>query len=209
MNTPAEAGAPALPAGAWRRWRAHIERNHGTWRGCVRAWLAEVEYGVGRLDGFLQPDLRRFDRLVFVCLGNINRSAFAEQVASQQGLRCASLGLSTTAGAPATEAARRLAPRLGVSLEAHQATPLQQWPRGTSDLLLVMEARHARRLQTQGVPPAQIAMLGHYAAPRRLHLHDPHTLSDAYFLTCFSLIRSAVEGLGAASRACGSSVVLR
>jgi protein-tyrosine phosphatase len=194
----------ALPAGAWRRWRTHTDCNHGTWRGRVRAGLAELEYGVGRLDPFLQPDLGRFERLVFVCLGNINRSAFAEQVAHQQGLHCASVGLATTAGAPATHSARRLAPTLGFSLDAHQATPLQQWTRADTDLLLVMEARHARRLVAQGVPAAQVAMLGHYASPRRLHLHDPDKLSDAYFLSCFNLIRSAVEGLALELRRCKS-----
>ncbi len=193
-----------LPGGAWRRWRSHLDGNHGTWRGWVRAGLAELEYGLGRLDAFLQPDLAGFDRVVFVCLGNINRSAFAEQVARQHGLRCGSLGLSTTAGAPATDAARRLAPGLGVSLDAHRATPLADWPRQRSDLLLVMEARHARRLVALGVPASQVALLGHWAAPRRLHLHDPHKLSDAYFLTCFNLIRSSVEGLAAELRAAGS-----
>jgi protein-tyrosine phosphatase len=196
-----------MPQGAWRRWRSHVDGNHGTWRGLVRASLAELEYGLGRLDAFLQPDLARFERVVFVCLGNINRSAFAEQVAQQQGLRCGSLGLSTTAGAPATDTARRLAPGLGVSLEHHRATPLSDWRRVDGDLLLVMEARHARRLVAHGVPASQVAMLGHWATPRRLHLHDPHTLSDAYFLSCFNLIRSSVEGLASELRSAGSLAV--
>jgi len=198
-----------LPMGVWRRWHAHIAGNHGTVRGCVRAWLAELEYGAGRLDAYLQPDLGRTRRVVFVCLGNINRSAFAEQVARQHGLRCASIGLSTTAGAPATPSARRLAPMLGADLDSHQATPIQQWVREDTDLLLVMEIRHARRLVAQGVPPAQVAMLGHFGAPRRLHLHDPHTLSDAYFLSCFTLIRASVEGLAAALRLRDSPAVSR
>ncbi len=189
-----------LASGAWRRWRAHVDRNHGTWRGLVRAQLAELEYGLGRIDEFLQPDLARFERVVFVCLGNINRSAFAEQVARQQGLRCGSLGLATTAGAPATPSARRSAPVLGFSLDAHKATPLQKWVRSPGDLLLVMEVRHARRLVAQGLPASQVAMLGHYASPRRLHLHDPDKLSDGYFLSCFNLIRSSVEGLAAELR---------
>ena len=64
-----------------------------------------------------------------------------------------------------------------------------------TDLLLAMELRHARQLVAAGIPKQSVAMLGHWASPHRIHLHDPHTLSDAYFKTCFTLIHSAVQGL--------------
>jgi protein-tyrosine phosphatase len=52
----------------------------------------------------LQPE--RVRRLVFVCLGNINRSAFGHVVAAGLGVRVVSIGLSTpTTGAPAFEKA--------------------------------------------------------------------------------------------------------
>lgn len=193
------------PPGALSRWRAHVDANHGTWRGWVRSLLAEAEYGIGRLDPFLAPDLSQVSRLVFVCLGNINRSAFAEQVAAGLGLNSCSIGLSTTAGAPATVPARQHAPRFGCSLERHRATRLQDHQPRDGDLLLVMEVRHARALLALGHRPDHITMLGHWASPRRLHLHDPHTLSNAYYESCFTLIRSAVEGLGRDLRGSGSA----
>jgi protein-tyrosine phosphatase len=209
--TPAAASGstPHAADGAVARWAGHLAANHGTWRGWVRATLCELEYGLGRLDAHLAPDLAQVRRVVFVCLGNINRSAFAEQVAVAHGLNCCSIGLSTSTGAPATDAARRMAPLFGCSLEQHRSTPLQGWQHEPGDLLLVMEARHARRLVAQGFDPGAIAMLGHWAAPRRLHLHDPHKLSDAYYRSCFTLIRSAVEGLALALKRHDSAAVMR
>lgn len=66
-------------------WRSLIARNYGTPRGPVRGMLGQTEVVFGWLDRHLHPDLRNSRRLVFVCLGNINRSAFAEAVACGAG----------------------------------------------------------------------------------------------------------------------------
>ncbi len=188
------------------RWRLLIARNHGTWRGAVRTLLGQAEYLLGRLR---EPTRIAFapERLVFVCLGNINRSAFAEQVARGLGARTSSIGLATTTGAPAFELALRTAPRFGLDLGAHRATNISDYQLLPGDLLLVMEVRHVHRLIARGVPARQIALLGHWASPHRIHLHDPHTLSAAYFNTCFGLIQSGVQGLVAELRERGSPCV--
>jgi protein-tyrosine phosphatase len=71
-----------------------------------------------------------------------------------------------------------------------------------------MEVRHIKRLVAAGVPARRIALLGHWSSPHRIHLHDPYTLSDAYFQTCFTLIHSAVTRLVADLR-CAQSPCLR
>lgn len=169
--------------------------NFGTWRGAVRLLLGELEFLAGRLTPFLAPDLRGTQRLVFVCLGNINRSAFAHVVARSQGLRCASIGLSTTTGAPAYPMAVDVAPRYGLSLDAHRATNYADYVYVPGDLLLAMEVRHAHELVRRGIPAHAITLLGHWARPHRIHIHDPHTLSEAYFRTCFAILHSAVVNL--------------
>ncbi|MEP6587732.1 MAG: hypothetical protein ABJA84_03110 [Polaromonas sp.] len=157
--------------------------------------LAQTEFVMGQLDVHTRPDARRVDRLVFVCLGNINRSAFAEQVARALGANTCSIGLSTTTGAPAFHTAVAMAPQFGVDLTHHRATNLTDYSFRSTDLLLTMEIRHARQLAAAGIPKESIALLGHWSSPHRIHLHDPHTLSDDYFRTCFTLINSAVYGL--------------
>lgn len=185
-----------------------IDTNYGTVRGLVRTTLAQLEFLMGRLSNHTQPDARQVDRLVFVCLGNINRSAFAEQVAHSLGAATCSIGLSTTTGGPAFETAVKTAPQFGLDLTKHRATNLTDYTFRPTDLLLAMEIRHAKQLVASGIPATSIALLGHWASPHRIHLHDPHTLSDAYFRTCFTLIYSAVHGLVAEMRAAQSPCVL-
>lgn len=186
----------SIEAQGWRaRSRQVLERNHGTARGWVRALFGELEYLTGRLKQHTRLRACGYERLVFVCLGNVNRSAFAEQVARGLGVHCCSIGLSTTTGAPAFQRAIEIAPMFGLDLTSHRATDIKDYAFQPDDLLLVMEVRHARRLLALGVPAENIALLGHWAAPHRIHLHDPHTLSAAYFRTCFALIQSGVQGL--------------
>lgn len=181
--------------GPLARARGYIDGRYGTHRGWIRYLLGQLEAAYGPPGRFRTVDPSRVERLVFVCLGNINRSAFAHAVAARRGLRCASIGLSTTTGVPANEAARLIAPEFGVSLEAHRATDLADFEPEPGDLFLVMELRHANRLVEHGIATDRIALLGHWAQPRRYHIHDPHTLSPEYFRTCFGVIAPAVERL--------------
>jgi protein-tyrosine phosphatase len=182
--------------------RTQIQRRYGTERGWVRLALAELEYRTGQLHAYTNVDLTRVRRFVFVCLGNICRSPYAEHVARRAGLPCASLGLSTTTGAPAFDGALATAAARGADLSAHRATDWLDFEFEEGDLLLGMEVRQVRQLTEIlagcDVHDVQVALLGQWAVPRRLHIHDPHTLGDDYFVTCFDVIESAVEALAAA-----------
>lgn len=187
---------PVAPAERWwQRVGALIDRNYGTWRGGVRVLIGEIDWIAGRLVAWTPARLERPERLVFVCLGNINRSAFAAEVARRHGLACVSIGLETATGLPAYDMAVVQARAMGYDLGAHRATAFPDYEWTAGDLLLAMEVRHVRRLRDLGIPSRSIALLGHWASPRRIHLHDPHTLSAAYFATCFALIESAVRGI--------------
>ncbi len=186
-----------------------LNANYGSFRGWVRSLLGQMEYVTGRLNQHLQPSVSTVDRLVFVCLGNINRSAFAAEVARSRRANVHSIGLSTTTGAPAFHTAVSTATRLGYDLLAHTATDLSDYTYQAGDLLLIMEVRHIGRLIASGIPAQAIAPLGWWASPIRIHLHDPHTLSDEYFRTCFNLINSAVINLTEEFRALDSPCMTR
>jgi protein-tyrosine phosphatase len=174
---------------------SRLRALHGTHRGWVRTRLTQAAGSLGLLRTHVALGPGRVDRVVFVCLGNINRSAFAQTVARHEGLQAVSVGLATTAGAPATPAACAAAGRLGLSLHAHRATPIAELVPRAGDLYAVMEWRHLTWLLERGLPPQSIILLGAWSQPARLHLHDPHTLDDAFFDTCFGLIRTAVQAL--------------
>lgn len=186
-----------------------LRTNFGTFRGLVRYLLGEAELLLGRLDGFLRPNLTRTRRLVFVCHGNINRSAFAQVVAQAMHLRAISIGLSTMTGNSAYVRAKEAAERIGLNLEHHRATNFPDYVYEPGDLLLVMEVRHARVLMQRGVPREAITLLGCWARPHRIHIHDPHTLSESYFRSCFAIVQSAVVNLADDLRLHGSSSCIR
>lgn len=179
------------------RLRHLIQCNFGTFRGFIRFLLGEAEYLLGSAAPFLREDLSDVRRLVFVCLGNINRSAYAQAIAIERNLNSISFGLSTSTGAPAFHRAVGTAAHFGNDLSNHAALDMSDFKPLEGDLFLVMELRHARQLERSGIARRDIALLGAWASPRRLHLHDPYKCDPAYFRTCFTLIRSAVCNLAA------------
>lgn len=191
------------------RLNALVETNYGTFRGFVRLCLGELYFIIGRLQPFTEIHPEKVSRLVFVCLGNINRSAFSDVVARSCGVRVASIGLSTTTGSPAYKKALDFAPLFGHKLDNHRATDFSDYLYQPGDLLLAMEVRHARELVRRGIPKDSIALLGHWSKPHRIHIHDPHTLSDRYFPTCFAILHSGVLALVDELRRAHSPCVLK
>jgi protein-tyrosine phosphatase len=173
-----------------------IRHRYGTYRGLIRLRLAQLEGALGRLREFRDPDWSRVERLVFVCNGNICRSAYGMQLARERGLPSASFGLYTYTGAAPPDIALETAAASGRDMSAHRATEVTDFEARDTDLILVSEVRQARRLARRyAARPIQIALLGDWSRPRRPHLHDPFTLSPEYFRTCFAHIESAVDGL--------------
>ena len=184
-----------------------INSRYGTWRGLVRSVLARAELAAGRLQPFMLQRPTTVQRVVFVCHGNICRSAFAHHEALQYGLNVASLGLSTSTGgrspAPAVASARRA----GLDLSVHRATSWPDFKVQAGDLFLVMEVRQAHEMRRRlgGRDDVQVGLLGMWCKPVMPHLHDPYTLSEPYFDVCFERVRQAVRNLSAdLPKACGA-----
>jgi len=179
-----------------RSLRTVIDRRYGTHRGLIRLLLAHAELCTGRLDALTQVDFQATQRLVFVCQGNICRSAFADWYARSKGLPCASLGFATGGDAPAHPTAIETARRFGIDLTRHRTTDLEDFAFRPGDLALVMEIRQVKRLAPSlAGHDAQLSLLGLWARPKRPHIHDPNHLNMEYFETCFQAIASAVDGL--------------
>ena len=177
--------------------RNRLNARFGTWRGLVRLLLAQAERTTGRLSPFDLKHPQAVRRVVFVCLGNICRSAYAEQVARAEGLHTASLGLSTTTGVGSPDSALAAAARQQMPMDTHRARDWKDFNVQPGDLLLAMEVRQVHELTRRlaGRSDVQVALLGNWCSPPLPHLHDPFTLSDAYFDTCFTRVRQAVVRL--------------
>ncbi|MGE4321633.1 MAG: phosphotyrosine protein phosphatase [Sphingobium sp.] len=172
-----------------------INAHFGTFRGLVRLALSYPQLTLNRAE-VRAPDPAAIRRLVFVCQGNICRSAFAEVAARAAGMNTASLGLSTTSGRPAHGPAIDAARQLGHDLSAHRATDLADYRPRPGDLLLAMEVRQLHRLAADPRLSAGPRMLlGQWTQPMLPHLHDPYLLDARYMLRCLARIEGAVGAL--------------
>ena len=172
-----------------------IRARFGTTRGFIRLMLSYPQVALG-LSARRAPDAAQVRRLVFVCQGNICRSAFADVVARHLGARTASFGLSTTTGRAAHGPAIAAAHALGHDLSDHRAIDLADYIPQEGDLLLAMEVRQLHRLAADprlGAMPR--LLLGQWTRPMLPHLHDPYKLDDAYMLTCLRRVEQAVGTL--------------
>ena len=169
--------------------------RYGTVRGLVRLLLSHVQHR-SRRAWIRAPDPAEVRRLVFVCQGNICRSAFADILARRLGAETASFGLSTSAGDVAHPPATEAAATLGVDLSAHRTARVQDYEPRPGDLLLAMEVRQLARIAADPrLAHLPRSLLGLWARPRRPHIHDPYQLDQRYMLTCLRAIESAVSRL--------------
>lgn len=171
-------------------------REHGRKQALARAAWAQIQHMAGQFRRFEGLDWERVSRLVFACKGNICRSPYAETRARQLSWPATSLGLTTTAGAPADPVAIRLALVRGIDLRSHAARPAAAVPLGAGDLLAAMEPGHLAAVERLARKAgAQVTLLGLWRSPARPHIEDPFGLSEAYFATCFASIDAAIRGM--------------
>ncbi|WP_111641464.1 glycosyltransferase [Marinimicrobium alkaliphilum] len=147
-----------------------------------------------RYDRYKQiPDA--IGRVVFVCKGNICRSAAAEAVfRASSDIPTASVGLDTQTGHPADPRINRIANAAGLDMSHHRTTAARDFQPQPGDLYICMEPRHLPLLQEQlGDVPA--VLLGTITKPTRLYIHDPYSSSDAYAQRCTQSITARTKQL--------------
>src|ERR1035441_957189 len=86
-----------------------IARRYGRKLGLLRHYFHITRYHLGLLSSLERLDWHSVQRLVFVCKGNICRSAYGEEKAKNLGIQAISFGLDAKGENPATEMAIRLA----------------------------------------------------------------------------------------------------
>jgi len=152
----------------------YFAENFGGKRATLRHLRNLAAYVAGRFSRHERLDATRIERLVFVCKGNICRSAYAHAVASARGLRAASFGLDTPGDEPADPVAARNALARGVSLATHRTSSSRSFALEPTDLLVVMEPEQAQELELlEGRHQQPVNFMGHYfAAPRHIRCHE-------------------------------------
>lgn len=141
-------------------------------RWAVRRLLESRAARRGRLEQALAGSQ---GRLVFVCHGNIMRSAFAAEIArdAQPALAARIVGAGThaTTGRPAQDSALRVAPAFGVSLHGHTATSLEVAAIAAHDVVVCMDVMNEANVLASGVPAERVFLVGDVLAVA----HEPAT----------------------------------
>lgn len=179
--------------GIYARLNGWLSDNYGSRRGFVRTFWYRLRYLLGGYRAHRKVDWDSVERLVFVCKGNICRSAFAEALANKQGVESASCGLETRIGVLADERAIQAATLRGFDLKTHRTTPIQELRLKKNDLFVAMEPWQAEQLKEMYGKEYGCTLLGLWGRPASPHIQDPYGKSDIYFNHCFKYIETSVH----------------
>lgn len=171
-----------------------FDAHYGSNKGFVESKWHQLLYTFGR---YTQNDIpwASVNRLVFVCSGNICRSAFAEFVAKSIEMDSVSAGVHAIHDAPANEQAIITAKAMGYDLSAHRTTPIMYPILKKNDLLIAMEPWQAELLMTNLARHHHITLLGMWGNPIKPYIPDPFHSSAAYFERCFNYIERSVHAI--------------
>jgi len=143
-------------------------------------------------------DFSRINRIVFVCVGNICRSPFAEIVAlaNNSNIVITSAGIEASGVDRPDPMANRIAKEFGYHMEHICSTELKNLELFDSDLVVVMEPNHLRRVrEIHSNVGFQVTLLGAWGDYPTLSINDPYGRSAARFRVIFSHIQLSVENL--------------
>ncbi len=166
--------------------------RYGSRSGAILTYRYRALCLFGKYQKYRQINWSSIDRLVFVCKGNICRSAYAEAIAHSIGIDSISCGIDTVTDAPANEQAIKISALRGFDLSKHKTTTVQSLTFKTSDLLIAMEPWQADYLRNYLPAGIECTLLGLWGRPVTPYIHDPYGWSPSYFDNCFNYIENSV-----------------
>ena len=151
--------------------------------------------------------IARIDRLesaLFICLGNINRSAYAAATFAREMKRHGIDGVEVTSagfigpGRPSPAEAQRVATRRGVDLSAHVSRLVNLEEVTRSSVIIVMDAAQRRRISSLAPAAApRIFLLGDFdpGPVRTRAVQDPYGFPEDVFEAVFTRVDDCITDL--------------
>ena len=172
-----------------------MKTRYGSGRGFLMMYWHGLRNRFGAYDKHKHVDWKDIKRVVFICKGNICRSAFAERVARKVGVEVISCGINAIVDGPANREAVRIAKQMGYDLSVHRTTPIMYPIFLKSDLLVVMEPEQSDIVKYYLTKAHHITLLGLWGKPERPFIYDPYGTTPEYFRSCFNFIEKSVYAI--------------
>jgi len=154
--------------------------------------------------GEVSQAISRAGSMLFLCYGNINRSALADAMirgyAEDSGIAVASAGFHEDAGRPADPVMVDVAAEFGLRMDALRSTRVTRQLLRDSEIIFVMEKSHYDRVRAMEPGIAgRVYLLG--ANPSRQgfppEIADPYGRAREYYVACYERIAEAMDGIKA------------
>lgn len=163
-------------------------------RGQSRAWNK----------GKVSAALSQAESILFLCYGNINRSALADAMvrgyAEDSGICVTSAGFHWESGRPADPVMVEVAGQFGVDMDTVRSTCVSEQQLHDSDIIFVMEKAHYDRLLAVDASIAEkVYLLGAHrnSAGWAVEITDPYGRSRSNYIHCYERIAEAVDNIKA------------
>jgi protein-tyrosine phosphatase len=196
---------PSYPiSGLFEMWRLIKKRTPKSLKRALKHAIRNVlDSAQFRFSGEV-PEARAVAHVIFVCKGNICRSAFAEHYFRSKAvhsLKIESCGLDVDQGFFPPEESVLAAAQLGIDLGAHHSKGIAACDIKNADLILAMEVDQYRRLVAEFPEKKErIGLLRNYVTgPSGLlcNIEDPYGQPLQNFKACYRLIQKALDKLAA------------
>jgi len=174
----------------------HIANYYGSKSGLLKYIKATLFGYLGVFRNYeIVNSSSRVKRLVFVCKGNICRSALADIYCSRKNqVPVASFGLATHSGKPANDRVREKSEQLGIDISGHITTCYGDFEHQAGDMYICFEPDHCRQLNALGIKN-DILLLGTLHNSRKWYIHDPYNANDYYVAYISAYIVEACDRL--------------
>jgi protein-tyrosine-phosphatase len=148
--------------------------------------------------GVRSAEASRALKLLFVCHGNICRSAFAAELARMRlpGCQVQSAGVGEEEGRETPQEIAELARARGVELGRHRSLRITEAQVQAAELILVSDLETVRTLlENWPAATSRTTMLGLFAEPAVDSIPDPYGAPQAQAAESLDIVVSAVNGL--------------
>lgn len=148
----------------------------------------------------IKPHLKRSEKILFLCYGNINRSAIADIIANQlmenqNRLNFKSAGFHFQGGRTADHRMSAIAEANGLETGNFRSTVLDTTLIEWADIIFVMECKHILQLEEQYTQSKGKAFLlgGLYQDNRAIEIGDPYNQPQAVYEDAFKKVAHCIH----------------